>query len=199
MLDLKDAVLDNAHRKVDFAVDQESKRHKVLLSAVDGARKTHTVPAVFLIEPGTRNDERQRLKTAGYLLHCKGKDSRLVVQSLDKLWVVAVGWKYLHVKVEIRLLNGAGSSATTQTQDLHVTVVLRDGILAVGHVDERSHFPASVLGIRTGHLQSFSIDTSGQGVPERVLDHSGQSVHGILRQSSFIEDDSLSAIVAGEG
>ena len=58
-------------------------------------RKTHTVPAVFLVEPRARYDERQGFELTfagcrvGAAAHCQRQDTRLVVQSLNKRRIVA--------------------------------------------------------------------------------------------------------------
>jgi len=66
------------------------------------------------------------------------------------------------------------------------------------HIDQRLGTPAPVLRIRADKLQPIPIDPPCQTVPERVLDHSRETVHGVLHQSGFIQDDSLPAVISSQ-
>jgi hypothetical protein len=63
------------------------------------------------------------------------------------------------------------------------------------NVDQRVGIPAPVLRVCTDELQAISVDPPSQTVPERVLDHTRQTVYRVLHQTGFIQDDPLSTIV----
>lgn len=54
------------------------------------------------------------------------------------------------------------------------------------------------LGISANLLQAISVNPSGQVTPERVADHPSESIDGVLRESSFIEDDLSLSVIASE-
>jgi len=83
--------------------------------------------------------------------------------------------------------------------DLHLSVILSHLGLSMRYINQRLGTPTPVLRIRTDELQSISIDPPRQTVPERVLDHSRESVYWVLHQSSFIQDDPLPAIISSQG
>lgn len=71
-------------------------------------------------------------------------------------------------------------------------------ILSMWNINSGSHVLASILGIRASNFKTLCVDASSEAVPERVLDHSRETVHGILGKTSFIQDNALASIVSGK-
>lgn len=76
--------------------------------------------------------------------------------------------------------------------------MIRHLVFAVRNVNNRPHISAAVLGIGTGYFETLGINSTSQGIPERVFDHSGESVDRILSESSFVKHNSLPAEVTSE-
>jgi hypothetical protein len=64
-----------------------------------------------------------------------------------------------------------GLDAQRLKADLHVAVMLGHLILAVGYVNNGAFASTSILRVGTDDLETLGIDTSGESVPKRVLDH----------------------------
>lgn len=81
----------------------------------------------------------------------------------------------------------------------NLPVIFRHSRLPVGHVDAGINPAGAVLRVGGNDLETVAIDPPRERVPKRVLDHSGKSVDGVLREAGLVEDDALAVVVAGEG
>jgi hypothetical protein len=57
---------------------------------------------------------------------------------------------------------------------------------------------ATVFWVGARNFEALGVDTSSKGVPERILDHAGETINGILCETGFIKHDTLATIVTGE-
>ena len=67
------------------------------------------------------------------------------------------------------------------------------------HIDAGINAPRAILWVCADDLESIAIDSSGQRVPERILDHSREPVNRVLRQPRFVENYAFSIVVPGQG
>jgi hypothetical protein len=75
------------------------------------------------------------------------------------------------------------------------SIVVNHGRLAMRNINPWLNAARSVLRIRTDNLEAISVNTPGEGVPERILDHARQTIDRVLGETSFIENDPLPIVI----
>lgn len=64
-----------------------------------------------------------------------------------------------------------GLSAGTIQCDLHVAVVFSHLVFSMGNVNDSTPAPAPILWVCANDFEALGVNSSCQGVPERILDH----------------------------
>ena len=80
----------------------------------------------------------------------------------------------------------------------HFAIVLRHLGFAGWDVDPGSDAGRTVLRIRADDFKTITIDSASERRPERVLDHSGESIDRVLRQPRLVQHNPLTTVIPCE-
>jgi hypothetical protein len=65
----------------------------------------------------------------------------------------------------------------------------------MGNINPWLNATCSVFRIRTDNLEAIAVNASGEGVPEGIFDHSRQTIHRVLGETSLVENYPLPIVI----